>query len=123
MKNNNLIFNEQNVNSFQGTCGIVKDLVNQENSKINNVSIAVIVVESMKHGQEHFHNNTEEIYFVLEGKGSIMINKNIQKIEKDDCIIIPIKQDHKLINNTKLPLKILVINSPPYSEDDTFDSR
>lgn len=66
--------------------------------------------------QEHVHETSDQIVFVLEGKGSLMVDGMIVDMEKGTLVYLPRGFSHggKVpINRTNEPLKSLVIYSPP----------
>jgi mannose-6-phosphate isomerase-like protein (cupin superfamily) len=67
----------------------------------------------------HFHKNSNEIYFVLEGSGIFEIEGGKKKVKKNDCIFIPACSKHRIKNIGRVILKILCFCSPPYLHEDT----
>ena len=59
----------------------------------------------------------QELYYFIQGKGKITINKKEKEIEKGDVIIIPKNAIQKLENIGKEPLKFLMIVNPPYDPE------
>ncbi|ENN96756.1 hypothetical protein J422_00526 [Methanocaldococcus villosus KIN24-T80] len=67
----------------------------------------------------HRHKTSEEIYFILEGKGKMILDNKEFEIEMGDTILIPPNTKHKVINTGDKPLKILCASYPAYSDNDT----
>ena len=54
----------------------------------------------------------EEIYYILEGKGEMLVGDNTKQVKKGDAIFIPKGDVHALYNNDpKNKLSILVVAS------------
>jgi quercetin dioxygenase-like cupin family protein len=62
---------------------------------------------------EHSHSTGEEFVFVLEGEGSIILDKKKYEIKKDDLIYIKSNQSHQIVNEDKTLLKLIFGVSPP----------
>ena len=79
-------------------------------SKINNdlecaclEIIKYISLAKLKPGlsyKAHSHNDHEEIYYIIKGKGEIIIDNEESSIKEGDCIYIPINSVHQIINNS-----------------------
>ncbi|ACV25308.1 cupin domain-containing protein [Methanocaldococcus fervens] len=67
----------------------------------------------------HRHHKSEEIYYILEGKGLMTLGDEKFEVKEGDTILIPPKTDHKIENIGSVPLKILCCSYPPYSHEDT----
>ncbi|XRP97739.1 cupin domain-containing protein [Methanocaldococcus sp. 16A] len=67
----------------------------------------------------HKHHKSEEIYYILEGKGLMTLGDEKFEVKKGDAICIPPKTPHKIENIGDVPLKILCCSFPPYSHEDT----
>lgn len=61
----------------------------------------------------HAHRANEEMFFILEGEGSIRINGAIHKIRKGDFISLPPGRDsaHQIINDSAAPLRYLAVST------------
>jgi len=70
----------------------------------------------------HHHRLSEEIYFVLDGTGSMELDGERRHVAAGDAILIPPGGRHTLANDGEAPLRILCCCSPPYSDDDTYFS-
>jgi len=84
-----------------------------------NMSFADAVVNAGKTTKLHYHETSEEIYFILEGKGLMEIEGEESEVSKGQAIVIPPMQRHRIRNTGNQELMFLCICSPPYSDDDT----
>lgn len=104
-----------------GDGAIVYEIFRPGNSKIKNMGIAGGFLRPNQKALLHFHKISEEIYYIVSGRGNIRVGDSKMKIREGDSVYIPIKKIHALENASKTkPLKILAISAPPYSEKDIF---
>ncbi len=83
-------------------------------------SLAEATLEPDQATQRHYHQRSEEIYFVTKGSGSLEIDGEIRKVRPGDAILIPPGAWHTLENDGTSELLILCMCAPPYSDEDTF---
>lgn len=60
----------------------------------------------------HFHNQTDEIIYVLEGKYEFQIDGKIQTAQKGELVVIPRGTTHGFCNLLITPSKMLAIITP-----------
>ena len=68
--------------------------------------------------ERHHHAVTEEIYFVLEGRGEMEVDGERRDVGVGDAVLIPPGAWHEI--RALEPLRFLCTCAPPYSHDDTF---
>jgi mannose-6-phosphate isomerase-like protein (cupin superfamily) len=85
-----------------------------------NQSIAEATLEPGEVTERHYHRETEEIYFVLEGEGEMELDGERARISPGDAVPIPPGAWHELRNVGERPLRILCCCAPPYRHEDTF---
>ena len=68
---------------------------------------------------EHFHPESEEIYFFTGGRGRMRLGEDEAEVRAGDCVVIPPRTPHKLWNPGPEPLVLLCCCAPAYSDDDT----
>lgn len=68
---------------------------------------------------EHFHPQTEELYYFVAGQGRMRLGQEEAVIARGDCVVIPPGTPHKLWNDGAVPLVLLCCCAPAYSHDDT----
>ena len=61
----------------------------------------------------HAHRGNEEMFFVLEGEGSVRIDGETHTIRKGDFISLPPGKDtaHQIINDSAAPLRYLAVST------------
>jgi mannose-6-phosphate isomerase-like protein (cupin superfamily) len=57
----------------------------------------------------HRHDGNDEIYFIVEGSPRVAIDGNERRLEPGGIAVVRSGQTHGLVNDSKLPVKIFVI--------------
>jgi mannose-6-phosphate isomerase-like protein (cupin superfamily) len=97
----------------------IRELLAHRNSVIRNQSLAEARVPVGASTQEHYHVQTEEIYYITHGAGRIRIAGEARDVSPGDAIAIPPGSKHKLWNTGAEPLRLLCCCAPAYEHDDT----
>jgi len=69
-----------------------------------------------KDAKSHFHRETTEIYYILEGTGQMLLDSDLIELKPGLCIHIPPGIRHRVIGK----IKTLVIATPAFNPDDEF---
>ena len=70
--------------------------------------------------QRHYHAESEEIYFVLDGVGEMEIDGERSRVQPGDAIPIRRGHRHQVRNVGDGALRFLCTCAPPYRHEDTF---
>jgi mannose-6-phosphate isomerase-like protein (cupin superfamily) len=97
----------------------IRELLAHRNSCIQNQSLAEARLPPRASTTGHHHVKTEEIYYVLEGKGIMQIGDDRQPVGVGDAIAIPPGVFHQITNTGQTVLKFLCCCAPCYEHDDT----
>jgi mannose-6-phosphate isomerase-like protein (cupin superfamily) len=85
------------------------------------LSIASGYLKSGQRAFPHFHDLSEEIYFIIVGSGEVRIGNAMEKIEAETVACLLRGSIHALRNTSRTEtMKILAVSSPPYADDDMF---
>lgn len=96
----------------------IRSLLDLSNAPVANQSLAEATLPQDGETQRHFHRLSEEIYFLLEGRGIMEIDGHERRVEAGDAILIPPNAWHQI--HALSPLRFLCCCAPPYSHDDTY---
>ena len=98
----------------------IRELLAHRNSAIRNQSLAEARLPVGGATREHYHQQSEEIYYITHGTGRIRIDGEMRDIVAGDAIAIRPGQRHKLWNTGADPLHLLCCCAPAYEHIDTF---
>jgi mannose-6-phosphate isomerase-like protein (cupin superfamily) len=98
----------------------IRELLAHRNSAIQNQSLAEARLPAGTSTQEHFHRQTEEIYYITHGSGKIRIEGETRDLKTGDAIAILPGQKHKLWNTGNETLRLLCCCAPAYEHSDTI---
>ena len=97
----------------------IRELLNGGNSALQNQSLAVAELNPGSSTTPHYHPQTEEIYFILEGTGAMVISGEARAVGPGDAIAIPSGDVHQIVNDGEIPLRFLCCCAPAYQHADT----
>lgn len=96
----------------------IRPLVDRTTSPIEQCSLAEEVLPVGAAVGRHHHLLTEEVYYVLRGRGSMTVGTQTREVETGDAVFIPRGQTHTLVNTGVEPMTILLVCGPAYSYED-----
>lgn len=82
-------------------------LIDPERSPSKNLKMGYTIVYPTGRTTGHAHDDMEEVYFVLSGKGKMVIGKDEFAIQTGDAFYVPFGEFHVTYNTGIQPLKIL----------------
>ena len=92
----------------------------REICKMECASLAEAVVGVGERTKKHRHMRSDEIYFILEGRGRVEVGEKREEVSAGEAIFIRKGEAHCIENIGTAPLRFLCIYSPPYSDEDTL---
>jgi mannose-6-phosphate isomerase-like protein (cupin superfamily) len=98
----------------------IRELLAHRNSVIRRQSLAEARLPAGGATQEHYHAQTEEIYYLTHGAGRVRLDGEEREVGPGDAIAIPPGVRHKLWNTGAEPLRLLCCCVPAYEHADTF---
>ena len=114
------IVNRNNVKAFiTKDSSEIREILAPRNSVIKRQSLAEARVKPRQTTEEHYHIETEEIYYILQGKGCMVIDGEDRDVKVFDGIAIPPGARHKITNIGDDDLVFLCCCTPAYENDDT----
>jgi len=114
------IINRNQVSPFITKDGSeIRELLAYRNSCIRHQSLAEATLPPGASTREHYHATSEEIYYVLRGRGLMHVAGEQREVGPLDAIALPPGVPHQLANTGKEPLVFLCCCAPPYEHDDT----
>jgi mannose-6-phosphate isomerase-like protein (cupin superfamily) len=99
---------------------LIRELCGLPTGGTFNQSLAEATLRPGQATERHYHAETEEIYFVLEGEGEMELDGERARVAPGDTIPIGPGAWHQLVNVGAGDLRILCCCAPPYRHEDTF---
>ncbi|MGQ9781565.1 MAG: cupin domain-containing protein [Nitrososphaeria archaeon] len=105
--------NVKNVKLIKALGGPIKPIISNE-SVSKNQEFALGIFKPKEGLYPHSHVNSEEIYFVLNGRGTVFVGeeKKPMKISEGDVVYIPAGTVHGVTNTGRKKLMIAFFVSP-----------
>jgi mannose-6-phosphate isomerase-like protein (cupin superfamily) len=94
----------------RGSCGVRRRIITTAESK--QLGLSHLLIEDAR---LHRHRHTTEIYFILDGEGTIEIEEEFVPVSKGTIVLIPPNMRHRAISSRAL--EVLVIMSPALAEE------
>lgn len=118
------VVNRDSVEAFVTKDGsLIREILAPANSSLRAQSLAEATLRPGQSTGRHRHVTTEEIYYVLKGRGLMEIGVRSREIGPGDGVAIPPGSEHKLTNTSGEDMVFLCCCSPAYSHDDTLMSE
>jgi quercetin dioxygenase-like cupin family protein len=99
---------------------LIRELLGHPTSAlVRNQSLAEATLEPTQATERHYHRESEEIYFLLEGGGRLEVDGEVRDVVAGDAILIPPGSWHTLLAGPE-GARLLCCCAPPYRHEDTF---
>ena len=96
----------------------IRSILDRTNAPVANQSLAEATVPAGGSTTRHYHRNSEEFYFILEGGGIMEIDGKERRVSPGDAILIPPGSWHQITASESL--RFLCCCAPPYAHEDTW---
>ena len=96
----------------------IRSILDLSNAPVQNQSLAEASVPPGGSTQRHWHRDSEEFYFILEGSGRMEIGGEARELGAGDAVLIPAGAWHQI--TAAETLRFLCCCAPPYRHEDTF---
>jgi mannose-6-phosphate isomerase-like protein (cupin superfamily) len=97
----------------------IRELLGLTTALVRSQSLAEATLEPGQATERHYHAESEEFYYVLEGAGEMKIDGERAAVGVGDAIVIPAGAWHQ-ITAGQAELRFLCCCSPPYRHEDTY---
>jgi mannose-6-phosphate isomerase-like protein (cupin superfamily) len=96
----------------------IRSILDLSNAPVVNQSLAEATLPAGAATDRHYHQASEEFYFLLTGRGVMEIDGEVREVGPGDAILIPAGAWHQI--RATEPLRFLCCCAPPYAHEDTF---
>ncbi len=110
-----LIRHEGHTERERSTCGWRERLVSREDAALNPAAWAHAV--DIDGARLHYHKRSTELYYVLEGGGTVSLDGVDHAVSKGSMVHIP----PGVVHCAQGRMRVLVIGIPDIAEDDYFE--
>ncbi len=108
----------------------IRSILDLSNAPVQRQSLAEASLPAGGATERHYHRDSEEIYFVLEGSGEMEIGGERRRLGPGDAVLIPPGAWHQIraddtaggggADGAGGALRFLCCCAPPYRHEDTF---
>ena len=96
----------------------IRSLLDLSNAPVQKQSLAEATLPAGGETERHYHKLSEELYYLLDGKGLMEIEGEEREVGPGDAILIPSGAWHQI--KATESLRFLCCCAPPYQHDDTY---
>jgi mannose-6-phosphate isomerase-like protein (cupin superfamily) len=97
----------------------IRVLLDTPTAGARNESLAEATLEPGQATERHYHAESEEVYYLLEGEAEMELDGERRSVTAGDAILIPPGAWHE-IRARETPVRFLCACAPPYRHEDTF---
>ncbi|HEV2707375.1 MAG TPA: cupin domain-containing protein [Pyrinomonadaceae bacterium] len=111
-----LIVNRHHANIIRTPHGSeIRPLIDRTTSDVERCSLAEEVLPVGARVGRHHHLETEEIYYIVGGRGLMTVGAETREVAAGDAVLIPRGQTHTLANTGDAPMTLLLVCGPAHS--------
>jgi mannose-6-phosphate isomerase-like protein (cupin superfamily) len=85
-----------------------------------NMSVTWLEVPSGIDQELHSHEEAEQVYIVVSGRGTMMVAGDRQEIARGDLVLVPPATDHSIENSNAEDFCCVSVQSPPVTASEVF---
>lgn len=97
----------------------IRELLGLPTAPVRNQSLAEATLAAGQSTQRHYHADSEEIYYVVEGAGEMELDGERRALRVGDAVLIPPGAWHEIRAGDE-GCRFLCCCAPPYRHEDTF---
>jgi mannose-6-phosphate isomerase-like protein (cupin superfamily) len=98
----------------------IRSLLDRSNAPVAHQSLAEATLGPGESTTRHHHRVAEEIYYLLEGAGTMELDGEARRVAAGDAVLIPPGARHRITADPGGPLRMLCCCAPPYDHADTY---
>lgn len=111
---NTLVRHEEDSPKERSTCGWRHLLISRQDTN-RKVAAWAHAVE-IDGAREHYHKRSTELYYVLEGEGTVTLDGVEHQVQKGSIVHIP----PGVVHGAKGRVRVLVVGIPDIADDDLY---
>jgi mannose-6-phosphate isomerase-like protein (cupin superfamily) len=110
-----LVRHEGHTARERSTCGWRDRLISREDVELSPAAWAHAV--DIDGAKLHYHKRSTELYYVLDGKGVVLLDGKEEAVNKGSLVHIP----PGVVHGAKGRMRVLVVGIPDIADDDYFE--
>jgi len=83
-------------------------------------SVGYVVISPKRFSLLHYHPEAEETYYVMKGKGKMLVNGKEYFVNEGDVIFIHPNEQHQIFTDGKENLEFIVICAPAWEPNNSI---
>ena len=99
----------------------ISELIGKAAGDQSNHSLAYIVIPPGKSSDPHFHQVSQESYYILEGEGEMVVDQQKLTLTPGQVCYIEPGEIHQISNQGEGDLVFLAVCVPPWVPEDSFE--
>jgi mannose-6-phosphate isomerase-like protein (cupin superfamily) len=88
-----------------------------------NLSVTWLSVPAGAEQTLHSHEESEQVYVVVRGAGTMSVAGDTQQVGEGDLILVPPATDHSVANNGDAELACVSVQSPPVAAAELYSDQ
>src|SRR5699024_1436972 len=86
------------------------------NDGMENMEVIIGEIDPGGIADPHYHDDIEQSMYILSGEMEVVINNKEQVLSSGDAVIIPKKAMHKVTSVGDVPVRFVLVYSPPLNK-------
>ncbi len=101
----------------------IRPLIDRTTSAITQCSLAEEILPPGSTVTPHHHNELEEVYYILSGRGMMTVGDECREVGSGDAVYVPRNHRHTLENTGDEPIRLILVCGPAFFyEDEILES-
>jgi len=121
MEKKRLVVHESEGAVVPDICGIAIEMINAETAGTTKLSFAKLIIKPGESSRPHYHRVTEEIYYILDGFGTVIIGEEVFDVRQGHAVFLPIGVSHQIINKGNRDLVFVCADAPVFDPKDVIE--
>ena len=88
-----------------------------------NLSVTWLSVPAGAEQTLHSHEESEQVYVVVRGAGTMSVAGDTQQVAEGDLILVPPATDHSVANDGDADLACISVQSPPVAASELYSDQ
>jgi mannose-6-phosphate isomerase-like protein (cupin superfamily) len=120
MQKQRFVIHESEGEIVPDICGTAVEMVNSKFGATK-LSFAKLIIRPGEKSRRHYHLKTEEIYYILSGRGKIHIDNEAYMVSSGHAIFLPIGSRHQIINEGQEDIIFVCADAPVFDPNDVIE--